>query len=211
MSVLPTRRPESAGHTQTIAAFDFDGTLTNRHTLWRYVRFVAGARRFAATAVELFPDLARVVVGKAEVMDVRDRLFMRIFAGMDSQFEASLARLFARDHVAGWLRPEARARLAWHQEQGHTTAIVSNSAESYLVHVARALGIDFVVGTRLEVQAGRLTGRVMGKSCVGAEKVARLGTHVANLHTTRLFAYGDSSGDSELLAIADRPYYRSFS
>jgi phosphoserine phosphatase len=42
------------------------------------------------------------------------------------------------------------------------------------------------------------------------EKVNRLNSLLGELTEYRLYVYGDSSGDKEMLAIADKPYYRTF-
>jgi phosphatidylglycerophosphatase C len=54
---------------------------------------------------------------------------------------------------------------------------------------------------------GRLTGRLVGANCRGAEKARRTREWLrANgLAGAELWAYGDSSGDDELLALADHP------
>ena len=96
------------------------------------------------------------------------------------------------------------ARLRQHQAAGHRTALVSASPTIYLGEVRRRLGIDFDLSTRLEVHEGRLTGRLDGGNCRGPEKARRVAALVEQLGTTELEAYGDSSGDAELLALADR-------
>jgi phosphatidylglycerophosphatase C len=89
--------------------------------------------------------------------------------------------------------------------------IVSASLGAYLRPLAERLELDGVLAVELVADAGgTLTGEVAGGiNNRGPEKVARLqawldgrfgpGTEVD------LWAYGDSSGDSELLAIADHP------
>jgi phosphatidylglycerophosphatase C len=55
--------------------------------------------------------------------------------------------------------------------------------------------------------AGRLSGELDGRNCRGAEKPARVREHLAHDATgpVELWAYGDSHGDRELLALADHP------
>jgi phosphatidylglycerophosphatase C len=62
-----------------------------------------------------------------------------------------------------------------------------------------------VCAVELEAEGGRLTGRMVGANCRGAEKVRRLTTWLDGEPPTRLWAYGNSSGDRELLAAADEP------
>lgn len=111
------------------------------------------------------------------------------------------ARIFS-----GWLRPDTVKRLEWHREQGHRVVLVSASLTPYLVPLGTRLGVDAVLCTQLEVGAdGRLTGRLDGPNCRGAEKVTRLETWLteSGLGGAELWAYGDSAGDRELLARAD--------
>ncbi len=199
-----------AARTRTIAAFDFDGTLTTRHTLWRYLRFLVGAPRFYRACLALVPTALRVLLGSVPLMKARDLLFARLLEGFDAELEEQSAERFAREHIPAWLRPQGLERLKWHQSQGHATVIVSNSAESYLRHVGRALGFDAVLGTRLQTRSGRLTGHTLVPSCVSGEKVVRLYQYFGDLRRYRVYAYGDSAGDRELLAVADKPYLRPF-
>ena len=68
--------------------------------------------------------------------------------------------------------------------------------------IAAALGFETALATRLEVDAGRLTGRLTGANVRGPEKVRRLEEYLDGAAVT-LWAYGDSAGDRELLAVAD--------
>jgi phosphoserine phosphatase len=54
---------------------------------------------------------------------------------------------------------------------------------------------------------GLLTGRLLGANCRGPEKARRVRAWIsdAGLEGAVLWAYGDSPGDAELLAAADRP------
>jgi phosphatidylglycerophosphatase C len=100
------------------------------------------------------------------------------------------------------LRPDVRERLDWHRAEGHELVLVSASPELYVTPIGRRLGFDEVLATRLEVDAdGRLTGRLEGANCRGPEKVARLRTWRGE-GLTVAYAYGDSTGDREMLALA---------
>ena len=54
---------------------------------------------------------------------------------------------------------------------------------------------------------GVLTGRLSGANCRGPEKARRVREWLAGagLDGAELWAYGDSPGDAELLAMADHP------
>jgi phosphatidylglycerophosphatase C len=98
-----------------------------------------------------------------------------------------------------------RERLRWHAEQGHEVVLVSASLDVYLAEVTRRLGANALLCTTLEVDDGKVTGRLIGGNCRGPEKAKRLRTHLGDAPAS-IWAYGDSSGDRELLAMADHRF-----
>jgi phosphatidylglycerophosphatase C len=75
---------------------------------------------------------------------------------------------------------------------------------------ARALGADALLGTELAFDAqDRVAGAFATPNCRGPEKVVRL--KAAFGPDVRLkAAYGDTSGDKEMLAMAETAGYRVF-
>jgi HAD superfamily phosphoserine phosphatase-like hydrolase len=86
--------------------------------------------------------------------------------------------------------------------------IISASLGAYLRPIAEHLQFDDVLATELEVSDdGRLTGRMVGANVRGPEKARRLDAWIADACADPkpfVWAYGDSSGDRELWARADR-------
>jgi phosphatidylglycerophosphatase C len=135
-------------------------------------------------------------------------LVQRFLRGYPADRLAELGQIYG-EQLARKIRPAMAQRVAWHREQGHLQVIVSASFGVYLDATGRALGFDAVLATQLEVAGdGRLTGRLQGANVRGPEKKARLEAWMAQRlgdRPSRLWAYGDSAGDRELLAMADHP------
>ena len=74
-------------------------------------------------------------------------------------------------HLAGEIYPESRALVKAHQEMGHTLAIVSSATPYQVDPLARDLGIDDVLCTRLAVEDGVFTGQVVRPTCFGVGKL----------------------------------------
>jgi len=113
---------------------------------------------------------------------------------------------YGRELYERRLRDDTPARLRRHRELGHRLVIVSASLEPYLVPLGDLLRVDAVLCTRLECSPdGRLTGRLDGPNCRGPEKARRLRDwlRATDLESAEVWAYGDSSGDDALLAMAD--------
>jgi phosphatidylglycerophosphatase C len=94
--------------------------------------------------------------------------------------------------------------------QGAIRVICTASPEILIAPFAKRLGAEGLIGTRLEFDAqDRVTGRFIGLNCRAAEKVVRL-TEAYGPELRLTAAYGDTSGDTEMLAAAERKGYRVF-
>jgi phosphatidylglycerophosphatase C len=195
-----------------IAAFDFDGTLTQRDTLLPFLVRACGARRVAQATSRVAPLAARARLGRlqAEIHHrdaVKEALLADLLRGRDAEWFAEEGRSYART-LPGRLRPEMSDQVAWHRRHGHELVIVSASLRTYLEPFAAAEGFDHVIAVGLEVDGeGRLTGRLEGPNVRGREKVARLEAWLAGEQPALLWGYGNSSGDAELLERAHVPVW----
>lgn len=195
----------------TVAAFDFDGTLTNGGSVARFLAAVAGPGRVAAAAAALAPSLvAGALLGGTHADDAKEHLFRAVLEGRDAADVAACARRFGPAHYRRHARAVVRDRLEWHRGHGHRLLVVSASPELYVDPVGEELGVDAVVATRLAVGPdGTLTGGYEGRNCRGEEKLRRVRAwvdeHVERAPGTsvRLWAYGNSRGDLGLLGAAD--------
>ena len=199
--VTPDMRP--------IVAFDFDGTLTVRDSFNAYLRWRVPKRRFLG-------GLARLAPAFAAYAHKRDR--GRLKAAAIAEFLAGRTPDEVREEAgrfcdAVWdrfMRPDALA--AWNdwKARGATMVIVTASPAITVEPFARRLGADELLGTRLQLcPNGKILGPLEGENCRAGEKVVRLrerfGPDVA-----LAAAYGDTSGDTEMLEIAAEPGFRVF-
>jgi phosphatidylglycerophosphatase C len=192
-----------------VAAFDFDGTLTRRDTLLPFLLYMHGSATVARHAFFLSPTLAGYALGLIDNGVAKERVFARCLAGMRMDELQQVGESFAVRIMPGLLRQESLHRFAWHKRQGHRCVVISASLELYVRPWAQKAGFDDVIATRLESQGdGHVTGKLSGSNCYGIEKVRRLEALLGARNSYSLHAYGDSRGDTELLAFADYPYYR---
>lgn len=199
------------GDRLVVAAFDFDGTLTHHDSVVPFLRRVAGTGRLVTGLVRNFRRLVPAILRRDR--DALKALATKVtFTGRQYDEIVRHADEFAAHVITDGLRADTVARLRWHLDEGHTVLIVSASYEPYVRVVGHHLGVHEVLATRLEtVSAGSVTGRLDGRNCRGPEKVARLDQWLTLNETSRseisLWAYGDSAGDRDLLAIADHPVW----
>lgn len=119
----------------------------------------------------------------------------------------SLGARCARERLPRVLRPEAMARMDWHRQRGDRIVVVSASLDAYLVPWCRAHGLQLIC-SELQTDGDRLTGTYHGGDCAGAAKATRVRERLALPDYGRIYAYGDTIEDRELLALAHHPVYR---
>ena len=197
----------------TVAAFDFDGTLTDSGSVFPFLVSLRGAWPVLRAVVRLSPELVRAAITGGQAADhVKERLFTRLLGGLPIDEVDRRSTAFAHRHLQRHLRDDTRRRLEWHRRQGHHIVVVSASPECYVMPAGKELGVDGVVATRLAVGGGGLlTGGYEGKNCRGAEKYARLVVYLRSRGLLSnggggqpvLWAYGNSRGDLRLLNAAD--------
>jgi phosphatidylglycerophosphatase C len=189
---------------RVVAAFDFDKTISTRDNVAQFLRAAVGRVRLARALFTISPRLVAAGLNDERRDAAKVALVRRTLTGYDAGRMAAVAAEFAEDVVARHLRPDVVERVAWHRNQGHELVMVSASFTSYLEPIAARLGFTAVLATELAVgDDGRLTGELVRPNVRGAEKVRRLDEWLG-ARPAYVWAYGDSSGDRELLARADQ-------
>lgn len=193
----------TTGQQQVVAAFDFDGTLTTSDSLLAFIRFTHGLRRLLVGFVRHAPLLLAMKLGFCSNGKAKERVFAYFYKGTPYSQFVKWGEDFAG--VAGtMLNKEMVKRLQQHLACGHTVCVVTASIDEWVRPICERLGAGTVLATRIEVSPdGTLTGRFITPDCYGPEKLSRLLQAFPERRCYRLYAYGDSRGDTELLAFAD--------
>ncbi|BDD10367.1 haloacid dehalogenase [Fulvitalea axinellae] len=194
---------------KTIAAFDFDLTLTDKDTLWEFLVFAFGKRKVLTGLAYCAPDLIGMKMGLRNNGQTKEKLIGYFTKGMSERVFTTACEDFTRNRLPSIIRRKALNKLLWHQDKGHEPVIVSASPENWIRPWASQYSVE-VIGTKLLTSNGTHSGLFASKNCSGKEKVRRLLEFFPERENYTLFAYGDSSGDKDLLAFADYPFYRRF-
>jgi len=192
-----------------VAFFDFDGTLTTCDTLMPFLKFVVGKPKYYWNLFLLSPVLLGYFLKLIRNDIAKETVLKRYLAGYPVAELFALGVRFSNEIVPAMLRPEGIQRLRWHQEQGHDCVLVSASFDIWLKSVGENLNLSHVISSKLYTRSGTVDGRIKGLNCHGKEKVARIKAWLimANRKPSVTYAYGDSSGDTEMLSIVDESFF----
>lgn len=194
-----------------IAAFDFDGTITNKDTLLEFIRYSKGSFGLWGTFLLFSPLLVLYKLGLYPNWKVKEQIFSFLYKGISLSDFDSLCTRFFEVKGANLIRKDAKEKVFALQRDGYEVVIISASIENWVIPFAEDLKISRVLATQIELNSeNRLTGHFLNANCFGKEKVNRLQTLYPHRQEYELLAFGDSKGDKELLNFADQGFYKVF-
>lgn len=220
-----------------IAFFDFDGTMAKGDSLLGFVAFVRGKKRLYWGLFSRCFILIGYALGLISNTKAKQAVMRYFFANMDYKEFLQECERFCPD-LESRLKPAALARLQWHKDRGDVVVMVSASFEEYLAPLCAKLGME-CIGTRLatqthnkdsrggdsscglESQAGSekvdsrlestfLSGEFATPNCYGEQKAVRIKARYDLSSYEEIYAYGDSKGDTAMLALATHAFYKPF-
>jgi len=195
--------------TRPLVAFDFDGTLTIRDSFIAFLVWRAGVLGAAIRGLTLIPAILGYI-GHRDRGRLKSALIRAFLHGVSLDSARRDAQRFADEEAGRLFRPDARACWNAWRDRGAHLVIVTASPEFLVSPFADALEAERLIGTRLALDGhGRISGVLDGPNCRGPEKVTRLkAAFGAPLELAA--AYGDTSGDTEMLAAAREAGFRVF-
>ena len=109
--------------------------------------------------------------------------------------------------MAQTIYPEAEELVRKHEADGHVVAIVSGATKFVVRPLAQRLGIEHLLYTRLEVEDGCFTGRVIEPICFEEGKIYWLQQFIEEhgIDLAKSWFYTDSITDLPLLDLVGHP------
>ncbi len=173
-----------------IIVFDIDGTITRHISSWRYIHEKLG----------LWDVLAR----KYQEQFLAGKISYRRFCELDAAHWKGL-EVKKLEEVFRHVRYSKNARRAVYKlkKAGFKLVAVSTGLQFMTDRVKEELGFDHVVGNRLNVRNGRLTGGVTINISHGAKgETVRAILKRFRLKPSQMIAVGDTEGDIPMVKLA---------
>ncbi len=189
------------------AFFDMDKTLIaeNSGTLMMKHRYERGE----IGNLDLLKGIAVYLQYKLGVLDIRSWA-QSVLAEYRGKSEADIekqSREWFDARVEPALYPEAEALVREHDAAGHVVAIVSGATKFVVRPLAARLGIRHMLYTRLEVEDGCFTGRVIDPICFEEGKIYWLQQLIEEegIDLAKSYFYTDSITDRPLMDLVAHP------
>jgi phosphatidylglycerophosphatase C len=192
-----------------IAFFDFDGTITTKDTMFELIRHQKGNRKFYFGFIVNIPVFAALKLKLLSNQAAKEKLLKYFFKGTELAVFQLACDAFIDDKLPSLIRPGALEEIKKLQQQGFEITIVSASAENWIKKWADQLGFS-LLATKLEAVNERLTGKLSGQNCNGAEKETRIRSAYDLSQFDEIYCYGDSGGDRQMLALGSKTFYKPF-
>lgn len=198
---------DSAAPRGIAAFFDLDGTLIDSHSVKDIFteRLLAG-QVSAAEIADLLNMVARYALKAGSFEDALSGS-VRNLAGQPAKHFEELGEKVYRDRLAAVVFPEMKAVVRRHRALGHRLVLVTSATTFQAEPLARSLGIDHVLCTRLQQRKGRYTGALDGPACYGPAKVgaAHALADAEGLSLEHSYFYSNGSEDLPLLHAVGHP------
>lgn len=196
-------------NTKVLALFDFDGTLTTKDSLFDFLLFSVGKYKFILNLLANVPNFTLLFLRLRKNDEAKQRLLTTFFSGWRVDDLNALGKSYSLTKIGQILRAKGMQQIQMHLESGHRVILVSASLELWLRGWCEQNQIE-LLATKLETVGGIVTGKFSGENCYGQQKVERLEQYLNLRDYNEIYAYGDSSGDHQMLALAEFKHFKPF-
>lgn len=204
---LLQRIRSAPGRKKHIAFFDFDKTLIAGYSAVALLKAQLTEEQLGK--LDVLQQFLAVGAHSAGLLHFDDiiRTSALMLEGQREDDFIELANFVYRRSLRKMIYPEAAEVVLAHKNKGHEVVVVSSATRYQIEPVARELGIDTILATKLEVDDGVLTGDLDGPPCFGPGKVdaAKAYCRKRRKSLANSFFYSDSIDDRPLLEAVGNP------
>ena len=201
---------EATNISNSIAFFDFDGTITDSDIFFDFIFYRLSKGLSPWKIMLALPVLAAYVLKLIDNETAKEKIFGILFKGEALSGFQQAVDTYYQTSFSKRLRPAAIEKIQWHQSMAHRVVIVSANFSWLIQPFATAYQLE-MISTEAAVDQAIITGKFATPNCYGAEKVRRIRAAISNLDAyNEIYAYGDSKGDTAMLEMATKPFYKAF-
>ena len=188
--------------------FDFDGTLTYSDTMFLYLKFY-NATKFRIQFIKHIPLFTLLKLNLLEAEKVKKSFISSILKGQPKAKIEKKSQEFFDQYYPEIFRENALDFIKNIDYSQTDCYIVSASLDIWVKPFADKFKMH-LIATKAEFKNDIFTGNFIGKNCNGIEKVNRIKEEISGKKYDKTIAFGDTSGDQEMLDWANEGQFKFF-
>ncbi len=188
--------------------FDFDGTLTYKDTMFLYLKFY-NASKFRMQFIKHIPLFTLLKLNLLDAEKVKKSFISSILKGQPKAKIEKKSQEFFDEYYPEIFRENALDFIKNIDYSQTDCYIVSASLDIWVKPFAEKFKMN-LISTKAEFKNDILTGNFVGKNCNGLEKVNRIKQEISDKKYDKTIAFGDTSGDQQMLDWANEGQYKFF-
>ena len=192
-----------------LALFDFDGTITKKDSASEFFKFLY-KNRIVYFYKHYFLCLVEIVkyklFGYSYLILKNKRLRVHIDGLTEMEFKKHCYS-FDENILQKLIKQSALQSINQHKNSGDTVWIVSASYDFLIGNWCRRNALFYLVNTT-KMENGKIS--LSSDECNFKGKVIRIKENIELSTFENIYAYGDSAGDEDMLALANFKFYRNF-
>lgn len=188
--------------------FDFDGTLTYKDTMFLYLKFYNSAK-FNFQFLKHIPLFILLKLKLASAEKVKKSFISSILKGQSKTKIEEKSQQFFEKYYPEIIRENA-IEFIKNIDREHTESyLVTASLDIWVKPFAEKFKMN-LLATRAEFKNEIFTGNFVGNNCNGGEKVHRIKEALQGKKFDKTIAFGDTSGDKEMLEWVNESHFEFF-
>ena len=188
--------------------FDFDGTLTYKDTMFLYLKFY-NASKFRIQFVKHIPLFTLLKLNLLDAEKVKKSFISSILKGQNKAKIEKKTQEFFEQYYPEIFRENALDFIKNIDYSQTDCYIVSASLDIWVRPFAEKFKMN-LIATKAEFKNEVFTGNFVGKNCNGPEKVNRIKVEISDKKYDKTIAFGDTSGDKQMLDWANEGQLKFF-
>ncbi len=196
-----------SGARRVAAFFDIDHTVLEINSGSKWIAYLWRTGKMSPW--QLAQAMTWLVQYRFSLLDFEamTRKVLGSYTGKEVEPIEQEVEAWFRDEVAWAICSEAWQRVEEHRRAGHEIALLTSATRFLSNPVARALQVEHILCTEVEIVDGVLTGRHIEPLCYGPGKVLRAEQFAAErgIELARSYFYTDSFSDLPMLERVGEP------
>ena len=193
---------------RTLYLFDFDGTLTNKDTLFDFLKFSFSKAYF----INYLLFMPLFVVSKLKIIDpgkVKEKFISQFMKGLSTHQIEKLAQNYFEANHQKLIHPKADVYIKSINNY-NDKFIVSASLDIWVKPFADYYGMGLICTKANFDENGIFTGKFASNNCNNEEKKLRIEKEIDLSFYDEIIAFGDTKGDEAMFSIATKANFRYF-